>query len=145
MFILKRVFNFWLLIQLILTYQPNPDQSPTTWFCVELSSVTTHSSIRWYRIRHHKGVNCWLLRHLLLTKSSLYISAPDFTRNYHQVKPTVLSVGIVSEFGEKSISDFWCSYYQLNEFLPDLYPLFLRGSIIRHQPRFFPLGYSHSL
>ena len=67
-------------------------------FWAELSSGTTHCSFHWNRLRSQRGVNCWLLIHLLSTKSSLNLPPPLFARNYHQAQLTVLSVEIGSYF-----------------------------------------------
>ena len=59
------ITNFW-----DIYYQPNPPSIFHPLFHVELSSGTTHSSVRWNRLRVQRGVNCLLLRHFLCTKSS---------------------------------------------------------------------------
>ena len=69
------------------------------WFDIQayVISKRTHSYVRWYMLRLHRGVHFWLLRQLLLPEYLFGLPPPIFARNYHQAQPTVLSVVIGSD------------------------------------------------
>ena len=86
-------------------------------------SKTTHSSVHWHSLILQRGFNFWLLRQLLSTEGPSDLPPPIFAQNYHQVQPTVLYFGIVSDLREVSIADCWDIYYRsTNQILTDLPP-----------------------
>ena len=96
---------------------------------------TTHSSVHWYTDRLQIGINCWLMRHLLSTEASSNLPPSVLARNYHQAKPTVLSVVIGQELREVSIADYWDSYYlPTNQILTDLPPPVFARNYHQAQP-----------
>ena len=66
------------------------------------------------------------------------LPSPDFAQNYHQAKTTILSVVIGSDVTKVSVSDCRESYYRTNPHYI-FHPLFLRGIIIRQNPKLRPL------
>ena len=116
-------------------------QSSTHYFQAELSSGTTHSPFHWTTLILQRGVNCWLLRQLLLTNQILaHILPPVFKPDYHQEQPTVLSVELCLYFREVSIDDCWDSSYWPTKSSPDLPPPVFKNNYHQAQPTVMYVG-----
>ena len=85
-----------MIVETVLIHQIL-SQYYTPCFRAKLSSSKTHCTICWNRLRLHRGVNWLFLRQFLSTKYSLDLPLPVFVQNYHQVQPTVMSVGVGSD------------------------------------------------